>query len=212
MARQRSMVFDSHMPLRSSDLSYLDRAAAFGARAKRRMQMTGRTPNGHHLWTEKEISVLRELYPDYKAMKRRLRRRSARAIAGMCERLGIAKRVPQWTMAEISRLRKLYPTAPCDELVNEFPRRTLGAIRAAASIHGIHRKRQPYKITGHRPLDELRAHCFETGLVMGDLDYFAKSKNYFQKALWNSDWYSFAKVRRAVVALGGEFRVSWPDK
>jgi len=50
------------------------------------MARTGRTPSGHWLWTEKEDDIVREFYPDYRALRRKLRRRTRYALKARAAR------------------------------------------------------------------------------------------------------------------------------
>ncbi|MCR5856584.1 hypothetical protein [Mesorhizobium sp. J428] len=186
-----------------------------GARAsqrlRERMARTGNTAAGQPLWTDDELNVCRELFPDRKAIYARLQRRSPKAIQHKCEELGLAaKRVP-WMAADIVRLRKLFRSASWDELLAAFPGRTELAIRLAAGRRGIRRAKKPYKLTGYALLDQLRAHCFEKGISMPDLDLFARSGTYFQKSGWHHCWYSVRFVTRAVEQLDGIIKAEWRD-
>jgi hypothetical protein len=89
--------------------TYAARGAASAYRAREQMARTGRTPKGHWLWTKKEDDIVRALYPDYKALRRKLRRRTYYALKARTRRLGVAKRNHVWLSTEASLVRRMYP-------------------------------------------------------------------------------------------------------
>lgn len=188
------------------------RGAEAAARQRRQMARTGETFAGQPLWTDAELEVCRSRYPDYEGIKRKLRKRSLVAIQRKCNELGLVPKRRAWTGADVARLRRMYPTSSRKELLEAFPRRSFRSLKFAANSRGITREKKPYKITGHRPLDQLRERCFEQGYVMRDIDQYARSKKYFQKATWREDWFSARHVARAVRALGGRLVVEWRDE
>lgn len=187
------------------------RGAIAAEKLRRRFERTGKTLGGQWIWTDKEIGVCRDLYPDSRAIQQRLQRRSAEAIRKKCEELGLASRRVPWTAADITRLRKLYCSASWDELFSAFPGRTEDAIRQAANKRGMFREKKPYKTTGYPLLDQLRARCFRQGFTMLDLDQYARSGNYFRQSQWRRNWFSARIITRAVRAIGGQVRAEWDD-
>lgn len=187
------------------------RGAEAAARQRRQMARTGETFAGQQLWTDVEIEICRSTDPGYKAIKRKLRRRTLIAIQRKCNELGLVPERTAWTGADVARLRRMYPAASHKELFDAFPGRTLRSLKHAANSRGIIREKKPYKITVHAPLDQLRQRCFEQGYVMPDIDQNARSKKHFQKATWCDDWFSTRFVARAVKALGGKLTIEWRD-
>lgn len=189
------------------------RGAMAAEKLRRRFERTGKTLGGQWIWTDEELGVCRELYPDSRAIQQRLQRRSAEAIRKKCEELGLASRRIPWTAADITRLRKIYRSASWDELFSAFPGRTEAAIRQTANKRGMLREKKPYKLTGNMALDQLRTRCFEQGFTMPDLDQYARSGQYFRRSQWRGKWrwYSDRFVARAIRALGGRITAEWDD-
>jgi hypothetical protein len=191
------------------ELRNLVRGAAAAERIRRQMAKTGKSPNGCPLWTEKELATCGEFFPDFKAIKRRLRRRSLVAVQQKCRDLGLSQQRNAWTGADIAKLRKLYPSATHDELRTAFPNHPLSSIKTAANKRGIFRVKKPYVPTGHPLLDEVRARCYELKLTMPDLDAMSGTKQYFRQSGWNSNRKAHPAMVRAVVALAGTMKVEW---
>lgn len=193
------------------ELRNLVRGAAAAERIRRQMARTGKNPNGHPLWTGVELAACRELYPDFKAIKRRLRRRSLVAIQQKCRELDLSEKRNAWTGTEIAKLRKLYPAATREELAAAFPNHPFNSIKIAANRRGIFRIKKPYVPTGHPLLDEVRARCYELKLTMPDLDAMSRTKKYFRQSGWQSNRRAHPAMVRAVVALAGTMKVEWGD-
>lgn len=193
------------------ELRNLVRGAAAAERIRRQMARTGKNPNGHPLWTDVELAACRELYPDFKAIKHRLRRRSLVAIQQKCRELDLSEKRNAWTGTEIAKLRKLYPAATREELAAAFPNHPFNSIKIAANRRGIFRIKKPYVPTGHPLLDEVRARCYELKLTMPDLDAISRTKKYFRQSGWQSNRRAHPAMVRAVVALAGTMKVEWGD-
>ena len=105
--------------------SHISRGAISSENARRRMMLSGFTPNGHPLWNGIEERNAR-LYPDYQAAVALNTRRTLVAHYGKTGRMGIAKhRSPNWSDVEILRLRRLYRSASRADLLNALPKRNL---------------------------------------------------------------------------------------
>jgi len=200
----RQLVFNLAMRLR-----YAAMGVARAQRARERIIRMGRTPNGHPLWTEREDDVVRALYPDYKALRRKLRRRTYYALRARARTLDVVTRRHVWLATEVSRLRRLYPRASREELLAAFPDITWRKIKAKARHAGIHRARRKLATTGHPLIDLIRDRAFDLKLSMVDLDAMAGTRRYFQKAGWYNGNFNRKALLRAVEALGGEVSVSW---
>ena len=190
-------------------LIHAARGAASSYRARERMARTGRTPKGHWLWTKKEDDIVRALYPDYKALRRKLRRRTYSAVKNRARTLNVVKRRRMWLASEVSRLRRLYPRATQEELMQAFPGMTWRRIAYKARHVGIRRARRKLVITGHPLIDTIRDRAQNLNLSMVDIDEIAGTKRYFQKAAWCNGNFNRKAVLRAVEALGGEVSVHW---
>lgn len=178
-------------------------------RARERIIRMGTTPNGHPLWTEREDDFVRSLYPDYKALRRKLRRRTYHALRARARTLDVVTRRHVWLASEVSRLRRLYPRASREELLAAFPDVTWEKIKAKAQHAGIRRARRKLTTTGYPLIDLIRDRAFDLKLSMVDLDAMAGTKQYFQKAGWYSGNLNRKALLRAVEALGGEVSIRW---
>jgi hypothetical protein len=190
-------------------LLYAAKGAAKAECARERMMRMGRTPNGHILWTERENDVVRELYPDYCALRKALRRRTYKALCHRTRFLGVAKKRHIWLGAEVSRLRRLYPKADRGDIILAFPNMSWQQIAAKACHVGLRRARRKLNSTGHPLIDVIRDRAFDLRLSMVDLDAMAGTKRYFQKAAWCNGHVNRKALMRAVEALGGEVSVHW---
>lgn len=193
-------------------LHYATRGAITALRMRLYMKRTGKTPWGDMLWTKEEDDLVRKLHPDFKAMKKVLRRRTRAAIQARSCKLGITKKYRRWTALEASRLRKLYPRSSHTEMRAALSGLTWPQIKAQARYCKLHRDRKPFKQTGHQGLDMIRKYAFCLNLSMADLDKMARTRDYFQKAKWLVRGVPSDKaLGRAVKALGGEMRPYFHD-
>ena len=177
-------------------------------RARARMRYIGKTPNGHPLWTKREDEVVRQLFPDHRAIKKRLRRRSRQAIHHRAEKLNLAKRMNLWTTTEISVLRKRWRDAPRQELVAALPRHSWDGIRAKAQVLRLSRPRK-LKITGKRLLDLIRRRSIDLKIPLTDLDRICVGRHYFSDSSRRSQKPRRNVLLRAIAALGGRVEIVW---
>lgn len=197
---------------RGSQKSKTVQAIEAGERARERMQKIGATPNGHSLWTEREDAIIREFYPDYRALQRKLRKRTYDALRGRAQSLGIQRRRHRWTAFEIARLRRLYPAASKSEIMAIVPGLKWETIKARARDLGL-RRRVSLRATGFPLLDQIRRRCEELGYSMVDLDAIARTRRYFSKAAWNAAGRpDLAKLVKAAAALDGLVSVEWRER
>jgi len=187
--------------------------AAMGAvraqQAHERMMRMGRTPNGHQLWLPREDAIVLALYPDYRAMRKALRRRSIVALWHRARFLGIARRTHIWLTTEVSRLRRLFGTANRDDVLRAFPEMTWRQVEAKAHRLGLQRPRRKPKATGHPMVDDVRLRAHQLNYSMADLDAVARSKRYFQKDAKYRASVNGQVLFRAIEALGGEVSIRW---
>ncbi len=162
------------------------------------------------LWVPNEDQLVRNLYPDYGALRRKLPHRTYRAIRQRAGALGLSKKRHIWTMAELGRLKKLYQAgAPKDVVLAEFLHATWDQISGVAKFHGFHRKNQKFKTTGIAIIDAIRDRADKMNISMVDLDAMARTKTYFKKADWHRPGLNGKCVMRAIEALGGRILVEW---
>lgn len=192
-------------------LAHFAKGAASAERLRGKMLRSGFTLFGQKLWTEDEDLVCRLFYPDYFALRQILYNRSEIAIKGRCRKLGLVPPRRTWGPLEKQRLRKLYPEASHDELRAAFPGVDMPTIRRAAQYYGYRRKRKPYKITGIKPLDQLRERAYDIGWFMPDVDEEARTGRYFRSRGCSSKYPNFKAIQRAVRALGGHLEACWDE-
>ncbi|MDH7793218.1 hypothetical protein [Ochrobactrum sp. AN78] len=178
---------------------------------QKRMQKNGFNDSGIKLWTEDEISLLREHRNDIDRLCALLPHRTRCAIQSQCRKKVSSRQIHSWTAKEISQLRKLYPTADAKEISAVFSYSSWTNIQQVARYHGFRRQRKPYKLTGFNVLDQLRAKCFEIRWSMADLDRASRTKKYFQSMGWRRNKPSIQAVGKAVRALDGEIQIEWKD-
>jgi hypothetical protein len=176
-----------------------------------RIRKAGVTAKGYPLWTPAEDEKVRRLYPDYRALRRALRRRTYHAIRGRVLTLGITNKRHIWTGAEVVRLRKLYFTAARAELHAAFPGLTLRQIVGKARHVKLSRQRRRPSPTGFPILDDIRERAFKLNYSMVDLDAIARTGRYFQTGNWSSNGVNKLAACKAIEALDGEIRASWND-
>ena len=192
-------------------LAYHSRNAVMAQRTRARIQRAGEVA-GQKLWTDQERETVKRLAPDYKALRKALRKRSHVAIRAQAAKLGLTKPIHFWTGAELSKLRKLYPAASSKEICEAFPHSTWTNIKQAARYHGFRRKRVGYKLTGIPGLDEVRRRCFEIGWSMPDLDKAARTGKYFSRSGWIGKKINHRALGRAIEALDGYIMPDWKEE
>lgn len=190
------------------ELSKLAMHARAAQLTRLRLAKTGMTMAGEKVWTEEEKALVRQFAPAYDELVKRLPHRTRKAIRLQASALRVAMRRHIWSAAEISKLRKVYPLGDRTEICSLFAHSTWVNIQQAARRHGFHRARKPYKLTGHDPLDQMRAKCFELNLNLVELDAECRTKRYFQSG-WCKNKLNYRALGRAIEALDGRIQVQW---
>jgi len=194
-------------------LRYAAKAAVKSRRMRALIQRRGYVGKSQPLWTVAERDTVRQLYPDYGALRRALPRRTYSALRSAARLQGVAVRRHIWTITEVSRMRRVYTTAKRPQVEAAFPDITWGKIKAKARHLNLRRPRVPYVPTGFAILDAIRARAFDLNISMVELDAMARTKRDFQKALWSGRRRPNARaVLLAVYALGGELSVKWSER
>lgn len=193
------------------DLRQLSRDAAKGQHLRQVKKRQGRS-GPFKIWSEEEQSIVRRLYPDYRALSAALPNRSLAGIRYQALQLGITSYRHIWTASQHSRLRALYPQASREVIMKNLPGLSWQQIVSHAVRSGFRRKKVPFLPTGSPLLDEIRAKCRQLDYTMGDLDELARTKPYFRRSNWRKTKRpSSAAVSKAVAALGGTLMVEWQD-
>ena len=180
-------------------------------KTRARIRRAGVTAKGHRLWTPAEDERVKQLYPDYRALRKALRHRTYYALRHRADALGVVRRRHVWTGAEVVRLRKLYPTATRAELHASFPRLTWHQIAGKAVHIKVSRRRSRLSPTGFPIIDDIRERAFLLNYSMVDLDAIARTRGYFQKGGWHSNGINKRAVYKAIEALDGEVLASWKE-
>jgi hypothetical protein len=178
-------------------------------RARARMRYIGKTPQGHHLWTKQENEIFHELFPDYAALKKRLRRRSLPALRVHAHVLKLTKKQSRWTAAEVARLRSLWRDAAKEQIIAEFKGRTWVSIQNKGRTFGIRRRPWQPKLTGQRMLDEIRRRAADLRVSLRDLDRTCVGRRYFANSSRRSQKPRRNVLLRAIAALGGRVEIVW---
>ncbi|WP_439406403.1 hypothetical protein ACNJX9_34025 [Bradyrhizobium sp. DASA03076] len=178
-------------------------------RARARIQFEGRTPDGHPLWTKEEDYVVGELFPDYRAMQRKLRRRSKQALYSRAMKLKLTRSVSHWTTSEIARLRGRWGNATKAELIAEFPRHSWDGIQGKGRTFGIRRRPWQPKLTGQQMLDAIRQRAADLRISLRDLDRTCAGRRYFANSSRRSQKPRRNVLLRAIAALGGRVEIVW---
>lgn len=167
------------------------------------------SPNGYPLWVPSEDEKLRALYPDYRALRRALRRRTYHAIRTRVRGLGIAKKHHVWTGIEVLRLRKHYPKASRSELLAVFAGLRWRQIEAKAQGLGLRRARRGLVATGDPFVDMIRNQASKCNMTMLALDELAGTKRGFRSGRRCYGLKRSLALMRAIETLGGKIVVRW---
>lgn len=167
---------------------------------------TGCTIAGDPVWTDAELSLLRQHYPDRNELRAALPRRTPGAIAHKARKIGLVRRRHIWSEFEIARLRSPYVIGvPMARLTELFAGRSPKQIWSKASAMGYRRPRHRPKLTGMPLVDSVRQRAFDFRITMTDLDAFTGCKHYFV----SPRYMNWAALQRAIKILGGEPVVRW---
>ncbi|MGV6876542.1 hypothetical protein ACUSIJ_28230 [Pseudochelatococcus sp. B33] len=173
----------------------------------RHMAKTGCTIAGDRLWSDVEIEILRQFYPDLAALTRALPGRSIGAITMKAQQIGLVRSRRIWSADEAARLRKPYVAGvPIDDLVSMCPGKTKRQIWNKACHLGIRRPRKRPRRTGLPLVDTVRDRAFDLGLTMTDLDTYVSTRRYFVCPR-SSNWHL---LQKAIRELEGQVVVRWP--
>ena len=160
-------------------------------------------------WSEADDAILRQGYPDYIGLSRRLPHRSLAALKHRVRKLGIAQARHVWTNREVARLRQLYAQNTRDrELVSHFPGLRLVQIKSKADHLGLAVRRRTLRRLGVPPLDDLRQAAAKRGWSLVELDRQARTGRYFQSCTRRL---KLKAIARAACVLGQTITIRWHD-
>jgi hypothetical protein len=173
------------------------------------MKRTGKTPFGHWIWTPKEDQLVRQLHPDFRKLKKLLRRRSMIAIQRRAIDLRLVRQQNLWTANEVTKLRRRWKDATKAELISEFPRHTWISIRCKGSTLGLRRRPWQPKPTGKPVLDEIRKRAAYLRISLLELDRICSAGTHFSRSSQGYESSQRNVWLRAVAALGGRVEIVW---
>jgi hypothetical protein len=181
-----------------------------GAGAVAWMRKHGHTPAGQALWSDGEVDLLRQLWPDRYRVLSLMPHRTLTAVEHKADKLGLGRvrQLHWWTAADASRFRRLWPTASKIELMEAFPWASWAALASYSQWQrkngypGLMRPRIPFKPTGDPLVDGLMREAFRLNLSLSDLDALARSRRFFASGRYRmrKNW---RHLGRAVEALEG---------
>lgn len=146
--------------------------AAINAAASTRIfhARTGFTRAGQRLWTEEELAVLRQHYPDPVKCHDAIPLRTWAAIKGKALRLGLARPLRVWLHCEEQVVRRDYPS---ERLVVDIATAVAKTDRQVWGKANSKRLRRPRKrpLPARDPLVEaIRQRAFDLSISLADLD------------------------------------------
>lgn len=173
-----------------------------------RMHRTGRTAAGQLLWTQDEIDILEDLWPDRSALVVALPRRTLGAICKKAQERRLTTPRKFWQPDERGRMVPPYKAGELiADVVEKVGTRTKRQIYSKASHLGVKRPRKRPKPTGMRIVDLIRERAFSKGYTMADLDAWIPRKRYFVRPN-GYDWWA---ISQALSILGGKLVTKWPE-
>ena len=160
-------------------------------------------------WSAMDDGLLRDIYPDYRALQRQLPDRTLSAIKHRVRALGIVSRRHVWTNVEVARLRKAYRESVADkELTILFPGLRLCQIKSKASHIGAERRKPKLALFDDPALDAIRRRSKEMHISFVELDRRAGTGRFFQKSCRRP---SLKHIARAARVLQAQIRIEWGE-
>ncbi|MDR6659733.1 uncharacterized protein (DUF433 family) [Tardiphaga robiniae] len=106
-------------------------------------------------------------------------------------------------------MRRIYPSATREELLEAFPRRSMGQIYDCAARYNVKRKKEPHSTAGFPIIEQIKLRAKKCNISMKDLDAMARTTPYFASGRWRFDGLNRRSVYRAIEALDGEVTIVW---
>jgi hypothetical protein len=153
--------------------------------------------------------MVRDAYPNYALMRRRLPHRSLAALKHRAAILDVVRRRHVWTNIEVDRLTSLVPAGASNvELTAAFPHLRLRQITEKARHLRLPRRKVRLVKFDDPTLSAVRKRAIDVGMSLRRLDQAARTGRYFQKSTRRL---VLAHVARAAVVLGGETLIEWEE-
>nr|WP_313040751.1 hypothetical protein [Brevundimonas diminuta] len=163
-----------------------------------------RKSNSGAAWTARADAIVRETYPDYRLMRRRLPHRSLVALKHRAAVLGVVHRRHTWTNTEVRRLTAT--NASNAELELAFPELRLRQIKEKARHLRLPNRKPRLAGFDDPALNAVRRRAIEKGLSLRSLDRSARTGRYFQQSTTRP---MLAHLARAAAVLDGELRIQF---
>ena len=174
-----------------------------------RSDIAARSSGQDQRWTTKEDAVLREHYPSYDRLTKRLPHRTISALKHRVRVIGIVARRHIWTNVEVARLHKACEAGATDrELEALFPGLGLIQIKSKARHIGAARRKARPVPFGVPALDAIRTRAADARLSFVELDRRAGTGRFFQKSC---RYPCLKHIARAAAFLDGEVVIDWVD-
>jgi hypothetical protein len=171
---------------------------------------TRRAPH-RNAWAQSEIEIVKNLFPNEKALRRALPHRTWIAIRSRAGLLGLRRKQLRWLACDLSRLRRMWTAdASKQELCSALARYDWEQIRSQARGRKFRRPKKDLVSSGHPIIDQIRVRARYLNLSMSDVDAMAGSNTYFYAARWlRATRPNLKHVGKAILALDGEVTAVW---
>lgn len=160
-------------------------------------------------WSKVEDAIVRDVYPDYALMIRRLPERSLSALKHRASALGVVRRRHVWMQTEVRKLSELVAAgASKAELARAFSYLQPGQVSGKVRHLGLRCRKAPLARFDDPAISAVRKRAAGKGMSLRDLDRLARTGRYFQKSIRRL---VLRHVARAALVLGGEVRIEWDN-
>jgi hypothetical protein len=109
-------------------------------------------------WTAQEDNIVRDTYPDYRAMRRKLQHRTYWALRNRVQSLGIAHQRNVWSTSQIRCLRRMRAEGSTARAIAATMCLTKDQVAQACCRYRIPYPRQPLKEVRNPLLNSIRRH------------------------------------------------------
>ena len=152
---------------------------------------------------------MRQTYPDYGLMRRRLPHRSLAALKHRAAALGVVQPRHVWTQTEVRKLSRLVAAGASNaELKCAFSHLRFEQIASKIRHLRLPRRKPRLARFEDAAIREVRRRAVEKDLSLRELDRLARTKRYFQASTRRL---VLKHVASAAAVLGGEICIEWEE-
>ena len=158
-------------------------------------------------YSSDEIQIVRETYPDYAEMLRRMPGRTQKGLATCAQTRGIGVKRKPWTCAEVRKLTALLAQRlSLREIADAFPHRTMRSIvrykerNDLTILHGLKPVRDP-------AVQALRERAASLGMSLSELDRRARCPGFYRHGGLPTP--CLRHIAAGAAVLGGEVVIEW---